>query len=440
MKKLIAVAVSVLSSSVFAADCTVNGLPQYGESTNVRSVNVTHSFAAPSSENLEISLEGVEHGFIAYPAALGEALFYDLSLGFGEGGWDGITWFEDYFGAVYEPVVMEIDGTDWLIYRTDFPGVGDRTFFIDFENAGLQIGDTISCDYSHFQRVTESEFTITGVTTTKDDDKEEPPVTGECVVSDYPRYGIRNRNFASSSDVETLTNVFTTTNNQEFAVDQSNSVDYVFIAYPAALGRATFVDTSIPYIGEGGWEGATWPDNGDFIFDSYEPIVITRDGTDWYVYRTDFPGVGNRTWSIEFENAGLNIGDSGPCADDNAVRFDIQEVVLPNNATLTDSANIQITSYGDSTHVVGRGEVVGGEIAEMNLTSITDGTYDVYVYDYDNALRIGPVSMEVQNNQLSGSIDLTGSNLMVLPRRIVCFRQVNVGTATAFIPEIKENW
>lgn len=76
--------------------------------------------------------------------------------------------------------------------------------------------------------------------------------------------------------------------------------EFAYLTYPVSLGLATFRDTATDFIG--GWDGASWP-LGD-IGSVYGPIVIRRniDGTmeDWYLYRTDFDGLGEFEFEITF--------------------------------------------------------------------------------------------------------------------------------------------
>lgn len=88
---------------------------------------------------------------------------------------------------------------------------------------------------------------------------------------------------------------------QEFTLTAGPN-DYMYFCYPAALGLATFVETTSNF--EGGWDGATWPDNGD-VGDQYGPLAVQRvDGlgneSTWNLYRTDFAGNGTRTYRVTF--------------------------------------------------------------------------------------------------------------------------------------------
>ena len=67
------------------------------------------------------------------------------------------------------------------------------------------------------------------------------------------------------------------------------------------MGLAEFLDTASDFVG--GWDGASWPDDGD-IGSEYGPIIIQRTlhgiTSDWYLYRTDFDGLGAFEFKITF--------------------------------------------------------------------------------------------------------------------------------------------
>lgn len=77
--------------------------------------------------------------------------------------------------------------------------------------------------------------------------------------------------------------------------------EFMYLCYPVAKGLATFRDTASDFVG--GWDGASWPDDGD-IGSEYGPIVIQRtiNGvvSDWYLYRTDFEGLGPFEFEVTF--------------------------------------------------------------------------------------------------------------------------------------------
>lgn len=77
--------------------------------------------------------------------------------------------------------------------------------------------------------------------------------------------------------------------------------EYMYVCYPVSMGLAEFVDTASDFVG--GWDGASWPDDGD-IGSDYGPIIIQRTlhgvASDWYLYRTDFDGLGAFEFKITF--------------------------------------------------------------------------------------------------------------------------------------------
>ncbi|MNV25824.1 hypothetical protein D3C71_1169320 [compost metagenome] len=95
----------------------------------------------------------------------------------------------------------------------------------------------------------------------------------------------------------------TLASNQRFTLT-APSGQYMYFCHPASLGIAKFVDVASDL--EGGWDGASWPDDGD-VGEVYGPIAITRldsQGTssNWYLYRTDFDGIGTYTYEVSFGN------------------------------------------------------------------------------------------------------------------------------------------
>lgn len=79
---------------------------------------------------------------------------------------------------------------------------------------------------------------------------------------------------------------------------------YMYFCYPQSLGLAMFRDVASSF--EGGWDGASWPDDGT-VGDQYGPIVVQRVNelgvtSTWYLYRTDFEGIGTFTYEVTFGN------------------------------------------------------------------------------------------------------------------------------------------
>lgn len=90
---------------------------------------------------------------------------------------------------------------------------------------------------------------------------------------------------------------------QRFTLTASSG-QYMYFCYPASLGLAMFRDVASNF--EGGWDGASWPDDGG-VGDQYGPIAVQRQNelgvsSTWYLYRTDFEGIGTLTYEVTFGN------------------------------------------------------------------------------------------------------------------------------------------
>lgn len=101
---------------------------------------------------------------------------------------------------------------------------------------------------------------------------------------------------------ESLTNDLTTQRVQRFTLTAAPG-EYMYVCYPVALGLAVFRDTATDFIG--GWDGATWPDDGS-VGTQYGPLTVERTingvTSSWYLYRTDFDGIGTFEYEITFGN------------------------------------------------------------------------------------------------------------------------------------------
>jgi hypothetical protein len=133
-----------------------------------------------------------------------------------------------------------------------------------------------------------------------------PLIEGQAAVSGYPSVGVSTTNVNSSSEIGTLTGTGTT--DDQMIDISAGANEYGFFAYPAALGLATFVDIALGI--SGGWDGAGWPDDGS-TGTSSGPIIVQRNGEDWYVYRTDTTGVFG-TFQVTLQNPGIPVGSSDP--------------------------------------------------------------------------------------------------------------------------------
>lgn len=120
-----------------------------------------------------------------------------------------------------------------------------------------------------------------------------------------PIFGIGPVGVRNDPEVGTYLNqsLPTLASNQRFTLTASAN-QYMYFCHPASLGIAKFVDVGSDL--EGGWDGASWPDNGE-VGDLYGPISITRLDSqgklsNWYLYRTDFDGIGTYTYEVSFGN------------------------------------------------------------------------------------------------------------------------------------------
>lgn len=88
----------------------------------------------------------------------------------------------------------------------------------------------------------------------------------------------------------------------EFTINVQNASDYGYFAHPSSLGTAIFTDTNSNF--QGGWDGATWPNNGD-VGVTNGPLTILRtiggQQQSWKLYRTDFAGIGQFTFRVDYQ-------------------------------------------------------------------------------------------------------------------------------------------
>lgn len=260
-----------------------------------------NAIVADHTGNITISLDlnEIEYGYFAYPIEMGVATFVDRDTGIA-GGWDGASWPDDgSAGELNGPIIIQrmIGGQvyDWYLYRTDFPGLGGKVFDVTFENPDLPVNTDIATPPGG----------STGIPAPEPEPEPEPEPTASQVVTGYPRFGSAV-SVSSAADIEALVNEFADTSNQQFNANV-NAGEYGWFAYPAALGKAVFTDPSLGI--SGSWDGATWPTDGS-VGDTYGPIVVRKDDTDWMVYRTDFSSLGDITFEVAFDNPGMAIGDS----------------------------------------------------------------------------------------------------------------------------------
>lgn len=75
--------------------------------------------------------EYYDYFYYMAPVEFGAATFKFSGL---VGGWDGASWPLDDMGDVYGPVQITINGRDWNIWRTDWPGNMEGFYSVEFQN------------------------------------------------------------------------------------------------------------------------------------------------------------------------------------------------------------------------------------------------------------------------------------------------------------------
>lgn len=75
---------------------------------------------------------------------------------------------------------------------------------------------------------------------------------------------------------------------------------YAYFAHPVEMGLAEFIDNENGF--PGGWDGIEWPDGQ--VGSTSGPMMVTYDDGNgpsyWYIYRTDFSGIGQMSWTVNF--------------------------------------------------------------------------------------------------------------------------------------------
>lgn len=236
----------------------------------------------PDTSNREFSLflHKDEYGYFAYPAELGSARLIDTSNG-DENGWNRV-----YDGG----------NNDWSIYRTVNNGLGHKTFRVEFDYPN-------QCVSSDAESPGGDISTNLNISTDKSTPKKSSTLKDKCRVSSFPKYGSSSEQIIDEEQMELLTKE-AVTESQIVTLDVKDG-EYGYFAYPAALGEATFTDPDV--LETGGWDGATWPDDGS-MGSNTGPLLITVDGTDWFVYRTNNHSLGVIDFTVDFENPGLLLG------------------------------------------------------------------------------------------------------------------------------------
>lgn len=267
--------------------CVVSGTPRYGSGFELHTgAHIDALTPLPDTNTATFSLvvNSGQYGYFASPAALGAVTFTD-SLGI-EGGWDGARWPQGTIGNAAGPALVwrNVGGNlvPWYLYRTDFPALGAVQFTATYER-DLDVGDTASCNIG----MPLASASITG----------SAPLPVQ-----FPVYGTAPAGLDTDYELQQLTNSLPTNANQQFSITVPNG-QYGYFAHPSNLGIAKFVD-ELGY--EGAWDGASWPASGT-IGANNGPIAIMRNiggvVQTWYVYRTDFPGIGAKQYTVSFGHA-----------------------------------------------------------------------------------------------------------------------------------------
>lgn len=149
-------------------------------------------------------------------------------------------------------------------------------------------------------------------------EQEEPedPTTGSSLPPGVPRWGVAQfsdtdftggkqdpnmdgQPYQRWTGAQDFIDTMLTETNEELTIELSiDFPNYGYFACKASDGLATFLDSVNGW--PGGWDGAQWEDGG-FGMTTGPLTVLYDDGTgeaEWYVYRTDFSGIGDMGWSV----------------------------------------------------------------------------------------------------------------------------------------------
>ena len=344
--------------------CEMTGLPLYGSAVAVENdaqvAALSNESADTNNQVITVNAVGSEYGWFAHPAALGVATLVDQSTGF-EGGWDGAGWDGDgSIGLTEGPALIErtISGatTLWYLYRTDFPGIGSYTYDVTFVNPNMTLGQTIACDNTGIA-VAGDYWTGGVVVVPEPEPTPEPEPVPEPTVS-YPIYGTWPVIIRTGQSLTQILTSTTGTNADTSITIDAGVGEHAYFAHPAFLGVATFTNNDSGF--EGGWDGATWGIDGD-VDGLSGPLAVYRtiDGLPqtWYLYRTDFPGIGEHTFNITY----------GTAVSDGTGESRVVRVILPEWST----------NRPDIVHIDALGMMTFSPVLQDTLVSVTvtfDGT------------------------------------------------------------------
>lgn len=283
----------VSSAPIEPGDCLVSGVPRYGSGYELyTSAHIEALTPMPNTQSGSFTLvvNSGQYGYFASPAALGEVTFTDENDF--EGGWEGARWPVGTIGSTSGPalVLRNISGefVPWYLYRTDFPALGAQQYTVTYQR-NLNVGDLSACNTA----IPLATDFITGA----------PPAP-----THFPIYGVAGPGVDNDMELLQLTSMLPSNANQVFNINVPTG-QYGYFAHPSFLGIATFTDVTTEF--EGGWHGASWPYDGT-AGPVNGPIAVLRNiggvVQTWYVYRTDYPGIGNKQFRVTFGNAEIDNG------------------------------------------------------------------------------------------------------------------------------------
>lgn len=287
----------------YSGDCYDLLPPRYGYSSSP-SLSGSSAFALlseklPTTNDATVTFNAGQFVYFAFPSALGKASFVEKISGL-SGGWEGLV--ED--GPHLIELTVDGKNQEWYVYRTDSKLPSKTTFEIQFDNPGIQN----SCDVN-FEYSTPSVEPAPELPDDEDDSKD------PCVPNMTPQYGTFSHGVNTDAELDFLAHSFPDNNDRRFTVDVDEG-RYGYFAYPVDLGYAKFVDSDTGL--EGGWGGASWTE--DEIGDTLSPITVVRNicGTavEWFVYRTEMPNIGSRTFDVSFGHPGLELPVEGEDEED----------------------------------------------------------------------------------------------------------------------------
>ncbi|ASP37589.1 hypothetical protein CHH28_02390 [Bacterioplanes sanyensis] len=379
--------------------CIVVDQPHYGVVSSLfTTATIEQLFEASAANDFAFSLNITDgqYGIVAYPAALGEATFRQgTSVSGPAANWDGATWAQGDTAGGSGPVMIRIDNQPWFIYRTESAGGGLQTFNVDVGRAGA-INAEVECDVSEYPLASDHSLDWASVIPTTTETPL-PDTAGSCRVSDLPRFGAATSNINHTTDIAALASTFTATSGQRFQQTLLAS-EFAYLAYPAALGEATFINESNGLVTA--WAGATW-NIADTVGTAFTPIVVQHQNEPWFVYRNDLVGPSSLDFSVSFERD-LALNASTDCTGIDAYPGESVGTFTSNNTVV----GLELYATGTVDTVLESGVVEGNEW-RLNTTDLANGDYHLYfVLGVNGAQKLlaGPVTVTVTAGQLPATV------------------------------------